>query len=249
MSRGRFLSKTISLDEKIEALPDDSARLLFTWMIAHLDAEGRMRGDSLAIKALVVPKRAWSLRKIEKYLTNMQQLGLIVIYSRDGMRWLTMPNFEKHQQGLRKDREGQSQIPAPTPAELRQHSGRTPATLRTEVEVEGKVEVEVQELDVKFGVFWSAFPKKKAKKDAEKAFKKLSPDDDLMAVILAAIEKAKTSEQWTGHNGKYIPHPARWLNGRRWEDETTEDTNHGIHQGRSGKRELTAQELADTWRD
>ena len=36
-----MISKDISLDEKVSALSDDSARLLFTWIITHLDVEGR----------------------------------------------------------------------------------------------------------------------------------------------------------------------------------------------------------------
>jgi hypothetical protein len=30
----------------------------------------------------------------------------------------------------------------------------------------------------------------------------------------------KNSQQWTKDGGQFIPMPATWLNGRRWEDET-----------------------------
>jgi len=151
MARGRMLSKTISLDEKVEALSCDSARLLFTWLIAHLDVEGRMYGEARLVKSIVVPRRNYSLRTIEKYLNEMENLGLIQRYSINNSQelgtfqqqklnnsqtnqgkvcqnivknqYLFAPNFEKHQPGLRKDKETQSQIPPPSPDLLRSKDG------------------------------------------------------------------------------------------------------------------------------
>lgn len=70
-----------------------------------------------------------------------------------------------------------------------------------------------------FDIFWRAYPNKKAKGDAQRAWKRLKPNAGLAASILQAIEAQKSSEDWTKENGKFIPHPATWLNGRRWEDE------------------------------
>ena len=73
----------------------------------------------------------------------------------------------------------------------------------------------------RFDEFWSAYPKKHAKQDAMKAWKKVSPDDALADRILAALDVRKRSQDWQKENGKYIPLPATWLNGRRWEDEVS----------------------------
>lgn len=70
-----------------------------------------------------------------------------------------------------------------------------------------------------FSAFWSAWPRKQGKASAEKSFKKLSPDDNLLAEMLSAISAAKQSIDWLKDGGRYIPLPAKWLNGRRWEDE------------------------------
>lgn len=70
-----------------------------------------------------------------------------------------------------------------------------------------------------FEVFWAAYPRHTGKQDAYKAFVKLKPDEALMQVILAGIERQKQSAQWTKDGGQFIPHPATWLNGCRWEDE------------------------------
>ena len=72
---------------------------------------------------------------------------------------------------------------------------------------------------VGFSLFWEKYPKKLAKRDAEKAFAKIAPDEKLLGIILTALEIWKQSEDWIKENGKYIPYPATWLNGRRWEDE------------------------------
>lgn len=72
-----------------------------------------------------------------------------------------------------------------------------------------------------FYAFWGAYPKKKGKQAAEKAFEKLKPDDELLNIILTALEEQKKSAEWQKDNGQFIPYPATWLNGKRWEDELT----------------------------
>ena len=72
-----------------------------------------------------------------------------------------------------------------------------------------------------FAQFWAAYPRKQSKQDAGRAFAKLAPDADLVVVLLAAIERQKTWPQWQHEEGAFIPYPATWLNGRKWEDEAT----------------------------
>ena len=43
---------------------------------------------------------------------------------------------------------------------------------------------------------------------------------DLCQRIHASIAAQLGSEDWRKEGGKYIPYPASWLNGQRWEDET-----------------------------
>ena len=70
-----------------------------------------------------------------------------------------------------------------------------------------------------FGMFWMTYPKKVAKAAALKAWKKIDPDDVTAGQIFASLEKWIESDEWTRDGGRYIPYPATWLNGRRWEDE------------------------------
>ena len=138
MARGRMLSKDISLDEKVNALSDDSAQLLFTWLIPHLDCEGRTYGEAGVVKAMVVPRHNWSNNRVEKYLTEMEKLGLIARYSLNGNRYLFAPNFDKHQVGLRKERESQSKIPPPPPELVRSNDGESPIEIKEEVKLKSK---------------------------------------------------------------------------------------------------------------
>lgn len=67
-----------------------------------------------------------------------------------------------------------------------------------------------------FDKFWEAYPKKKAKPIALKAWLKHKPDIDVVIKSLTIIKK---SDQWTKNKGEFIPYPASWLNAEGWNDE------------------------------
>ena len=73
--------------------------------------------------------------------------------------------------------------------------------------------------NVLFDRFWVAYPKKVGKEKARRAFEKLHPTEDLLGQMLEAIAKQRRVYSWNKATWKYIPHPATWLNQKRWEDE------------------------------
>lgn len=73
--------------------------------------------------------------------------------------------------------------------------------------------------DQDFAAFWKAYPRKIAKQDAEKAWRKLKPSKQTLVDLMAALERHKLSPDWQKEAGQFVPYPASWLNGRRWEDE------------------------------
>lgn len=85
-----------------------------------------------------------------------------------------------------------------------------------------------------FGTFYSLYPKKKSKGDAEKAWVKICPDDLLFKRIMNTLERARASPDWIKDGGQYIPYPATWLNAKGWEDEyktTTSQNSKTDHNG------------------
>lgn len=77
----------------------------------------------------------------------------------------------------------------------------------------------VHEFPPGFDQFWEAYPRKTAKPAASRVFTRLRVNTSLLNLMLSALERQKVSEQWTRDHGQYVPHPATWLNNRRWEDE------------------------------
>ena len=72
------------------------------------------------------------------------------------------------------------------------------------------------ELNARFERFYEAYPLKKSRGQAEKAFGKLKPDEALLALMLAGLEKRQASGTWV--DPKFIPYPATWLNAQGWMD-------------------------------
>lgn len=70
-----------------------------------------------------------------------------------------------------------------------------------------------------FESFWKAYPRKVGKGAARRAWKKIKAPLTKLPEILHSIETQKTSSEWSRENGRYIPHPATWLNQERWSDE------------------------------
>lgn len=67
-----------------------------------------------------------------------------------------------------------------------------------------------------FEEFYKAYPKHVGKEAAWRAWRKVKPEE--ATAILARVELNKLGE-WARKDKQYIPNPATWLNGRRWEDE------------------------------
>lgn len=74
---------------------------------------------------------------------------------------------------------------------------------------------------VHFDLFWSCYPKKKSKGQAEKTWAKLYNKNGFPGIdtLLAAIERQKKSVEWQKDKGQFIPHASTWLNAKGWLDE------------------------------
>ena len=84
-------------------------------------------------------------------------------------------------------------------------------------------------LEESFNHFWNFYPIKTAKGAALRAWKKLKPDSELQAKILAAIKaQIRWREERAGDPKLFTPewkHPTTWLNAMAWTDEVDAGEN------------------------
>jgi len=242
MAEGRMLKKKVSTSKKLMELKTDSARLLWTWLLPHLDVEGKFSADPDIVKGSVVPRlKHFTSAKVEEYLLDMAENGLIVIYEVNGDRYLKFNKFEENQT-LRTDREAKSSIPDPvdnvitpevppdssvvTPGVPTDNAVVTPPQDKISKDKISKDQDKASDGDGKeikysdsFEEFWKVYPKKIGKGAAYKSWKIIKPSDVLKEKIINAVKMQCNSIQWQKEGGQYIPNPSTWLNQERWNDE------------------------------
>ena len=146
MARGRFVSKEISIDKKVNSLSSPWSMLAFTWLLTNADVSGRIYGDPAVVRSIVFPRQSSvSVEDVEGFIREWDDCGLINWYEAEGDLYIEFPNFSKHQVGLRSDKEPKSTIP-PRPTKdgkptdiIRNDGDNVPAEVKLrEVEVEDK---------------------------------------------------------------------------------------------------------------
>ena len=85
-----------------------------------------------------------------------------------------------------------------------------------------------QEYIDRFDIFWKQYPRKVARPNAIKSWLKIKPDDVVLKKMLDAINH----QGLVGREMQFVPHPATWLNAKRWEDEITATTTNVTNMGR-----------------
>jgi hypothetical protein len=227
MADGRILSKRISRSSKIASLSSDTSRMFYSWLIPYLDVEGRLEADPKLLKADITPLLDHITPKvIQNILTELHDIGLIKLYIIEERQYLQLIKFNENQKNLRKDREAPSIIPE-VPANIPLNSGDAPAKCGHKIKIKRSLSLREVKINTcangnEFARLWKLYPKKKSIGQAEKAFSKINPDEQLLDLMLSKIEQAKKSEEWIKEKGRYIPYLATWLNAKGWEDEETQ---------------------------
>lgn len=212
MARIRTIKPEFFTSEDIVAL-SPFARLLYIALWCEADREGRLFWKPKTFKIRYFP--ADDL-KIDALCEELLASGIVELYD-NGLAHI--PMFLKHQHV--NPRESKSELPEPGKKKPRVDDASTTRESRdSDAQVgregkEGKIHASV---DALFGRFYEAYPKKKSRGDAEKAWAKIKPDEHLAEQILQAVLRAKTSADWLKDNGQFIPYPASWLNAKGWLD-------------------------------
>lgn len=212
MARIRTIKPEFFTSEDIVSLTP-LARLFYVSLWCEADREGRLSWRPKTLKMRYFPADNCD---IDMLATELITAGLIEIYEDDDKQYAYIPSFAKHQ--IINNRESASVLPAPKSRKKIDASGTRANASQGKEGKEGK-ERNTRGAVAGFEDFWSSYPRKVSKGDAEKAFAKLNPDERLLGTILAAVQRAKTREGWVKDGGRFIPYPASWLNSRGWEDE------------------------------
>lgn len=213
MARIRTIKPEFFTSEDIVCLTP-LARLFYVSLWCEADREGRLAWKPKTLKMRYLPADD---ADPEVLGTELVGAGLIQLYEVDGCIYAWIPGFAKHQ--VINNKEAASTLP--DPKTVTRESGVKVAPFTRDDACEGKEgRKERKELSASaFDAFWSAYPKKVSKGQAEKVFAKINPDDNLQAQMLESLARAKKRPDWIKDGGQFIPHPSTWLNAKGWEDE------------------------------
>ena len=212
-------------------------RILFEGLWCYADCKGRFEWRPKRIKAEILP---YDNCKIESLLMSLHAKTFIYKYTVDAQDYGFIPTFAQHQNPH--PHEAVSKIPPPPKEVLQQiqcHDMSVACNVMSETSRADSLIPDSLIPDSlipdslipssslprhSFTRFWEVYPKKKSKGQAEKAWVKIKPDEQLLEKILSTIEQAKTSVEWMKDGGQFIPYPATWLNAKGWEDEYNQTT-------------------------
>jgi hypothetical protein len=232
MPRNRMIKTEFWNDEKMAQVSRD-ARLTFIALWNLSDDYGSVRGHPLWLKNTIYPYDDIKQADFKKWLEELENVRAILPYDGDGEKFYYIRCFTKHQVI---GRPSQFRNPPP-PDTILEYSMSPQGVLADETKRESKSKSERESKPVNDGGnflrFWSAYPKKVGKIDALKAWKKNGRPE--IAKILEAVAKQRASPQWLKEGGKFIPNPATWLNGGRWDDQPTEEYDEADHWLKSRK--------------
>lgn len=215
MARIRTIKPEFFTSEDIVSLTP-MARLLYIALWCEADKEGRLLWKPKTFKMRYFPADPCD---IELMCQELIDGGMVKLY---GEGYAYIPRFAVHQH--LNPRETASQLPDPHAS--RRVSTRHDASARDSDaqggrEGKGKEEKtrDASGLPPGFSEFWERYPNKRGRKEAIRAWQKLSPDEAVQASILKALAWQGQGEDWRKEGGRFVPHASTYLNGERWLDE------------------------------
>jgi hypothetical protein len=218
----RLIREGILTSDRVEQL-DMPAEVFYRRLMSKVDDHGLYDARASVLRTSLYPLRVDRVREADcsRWIAACEKAGLIALYEHDGKPFLQMLDTRWTARSTPK-------FPLPTDAGCKPLGTTVNSCTQpqTPVPVFGVVDVVVVDISAAPSgaelfdkQFWPAYPKKKAKDDALKAFLKRKPDAAMLNAMLAAIAWQSKTEDWMKDGGKFIPYPATWLNDGRWNDE------------------------------
>ncbi len=227
MARIRSIKPEFWVSEQIgECSP--KARLLFVGLWTFCDDNGIHPAKVGTLKAEVFPHDDYTKEEVQSLIDELVKNGLVGEFSNRSTTYWHVLTWEKHQ----KIDKPSKKYPLPSDegsTPIRRMFDEPSGTESSRVDRRGKdippqppKGGRVHDFPPGFAEFWAAYPRKVAKNAAAKAFTQLKVDAVQLAQMLAALERQRPNLD-RREGGRFIPHPATWLNAGRWMDETEND--------------------------
>ena len=221
----RLIREGILTSERVEQL-DAPAEVFYRRLMSKVDDHGLYDARPSILRPSLYPLRVDRVREadITRWIAACEKAGLIALYSHDGKPFLQMLDTRWTARSAPK-------YPLPSDADCSRMKAAENSCKQEKATAPVFVVGDVVEDDVcaeppgpaLFDEFWKAYPKKRAKDDALKAFTKRKPTRALLDAMLKAIAEQRASPDWLKEKGQFIPYPATWLNDGRWQDVSEPD--------------------------
>ena len=248
MARSRNIKPGFFINEYLGTC-DPLEALLFEGLWCLADKEGRLENRPLKIKGQIFPYRNLTTQEISRFIRNLSSNGFLIEYTVDGIAYIEICNFIKHQNPHKNEKA--AGIPGPekakektpietTGCESSSNYATTPVKNGDAQEIlpdslnlipdslqnTGACEKQKADLDEKFNEFWKGLDqwhgKKGNKQEALREFKKINPSDELINKMISGYQdQVRYSDKLKSLNqfSELFKHVCRWLKYRGWEDD------------------------------
>jgi hypothetical protein len=220
------------------------------------------RGQVLTTQTALAHRWRWDRQTVSLFFRGLRRHSMVRIETSKatstGYTLITICNYEKFQS----NDDDASSIEPGIAARIQSSIGSTSTPHRLHIDAtrskkeknNKKVEKETDrdtpppaaDAVADFEQFWSLYPRKRGRRDAEKAWTTLKPEPELVKAIMTAVVRWIGSEEWQSRGGRFVPYPAKWLRGRRWEDQVPSNgstqNHHALWTSRTAGNVVAAQE-------
>lgn len=241
MARIRSVKPEFWTDRSLARRLSMQARLFYIALWNFADEHARVNGDPLYLRGQIFPYDDVSIDFIEDLIRQLSDAGKAVCYEEQGDPYLFLTRLDQHQR--LEPEKVPSRLPAPPKPQVDELAqiGADESARDSDESAPGMDELPLlyvagsreqvagsrdpstpaasEPAQTGFDEFWTYWPRKVSKADAEKAWNKaIKSRADPAAIVKAAASYAERC-QLIKQDPKFIPHPATWLNRGSWGDD------------------------------
>jgi len=238
MAKTRMMKHDLRTSEKVASWPIP-IRYFWTLLWGYVDDHGKAKDNPLLVKADCFPLDPdITAETIDEWLWHLTDAHVVVRYTVEGTDYLAVINWGEHQKPPHPTKDVLPAFDDPRATRRDLHASRMKDAGEPSAPFTHGLGWVGSGFDLGFGSessppamvpaihpyrtfddFWAIWPRKVGKGEAKKAWDKAalkkSPDELFAAALAYAEHKHRPAKQ-------FVPHPATWLNGERWDDELPE---------------------------